>query len=183
MAKRLTHRILQLLEQPKDLVVSNTPENERMLKLTAQIVSAHVSHNSITSDALPALITSIFNTLSSVGQEPAKPKLLNPAVPIKSSVHADYIVCLEDGKRLKMLKRHLATSYQLTPDEYRQKWGLPSDYPMVAPNYTATRSSLARQIGLGRKPAAPAPVVEVIPEPEPPAPRKKAIAKPRKKVN
>ena len=163
----------------KEIVVPNSPENDRLLQLTAQIVSAHVSHNAITSDAVPGLITSIFNTLGSVGQKKPEPKALHPAVPVKNSVMPDYIVCLEDGKRLKMLKRHLASSYQMTPDEYRHKWGLPSDYPMVAPNYTATRSSLAKMIGLGRKPSH---VVEAAPEPEAPVSRRKTAVKGRKRA-
>jgi len=120
-----------------------------VLGLTAQIVSAHVSNNAVSSDALPSLIQSVYRTLSGVGQEPAQPERPQPAVPVKKSVFHDHIVCLEDGKKLKMLKRHLRTAYGLTPEQYREKWGLPADYPMVAPNYAKKRSSLARQIGLG----------------------------------
>src|SRR4051795_11038982 len=135
-----------------------------ILGLTAQIVSAHVSKNRVETDALPPLIRSVYRSLSRAGKgEPAAPEAKAPAVPIKKSVFPDYIVCLEDGKKLKMLKRHLQTSYGLSPDAYRAKWGLPKDYPMVAPNYAATRSGLAKQIGLGRKPAS-APASE--PEPE-----------------
>ena len=124
-----------------------------LLTLTAQIVAAHVSNSNMDVSALPSLIQSVYRSLSTAGNvEAAAPTLLTPAVPIKKSVFPDYIICLEDGKRLKMLKRHLHTSYGLTPDAYRAKWGLPRDYPMVAPNYAATRSSLAKQIGLGRKP-------------------------------
>ncbi len=123
-----------------------------VLGLTAQIVSAHVSNNSITPDALPALIQDVYRTLSGVGREVEQPDKPQPAVPVKKSVFADYLVCLEDGKKLKMLKRHLKTAYGLTPDQYRERWGLPPDYPMVAPSYADHRSSLAKKIGLGTKP-------------------------------
>jgi predicted transcriptional regulator len=125
-----------------------------VLGLTAQIVSAHVSNNSVTSEALPSLIQEVYKTLSGVGKEPVQPEKPQPAVPVKKSVFADYIVCLEDGKKLKMLKRHLKTAYDLTPDQYRERWDLSADYPMVAPNYAKHRSSLAKQIGLGTKPRA-----------------------------
>lgn len=124
-----------------------------ILGLTAQIVSAHVANNTVQPDALPALIQSVFKTLAAAGKEAPEPVKLEPAVPIKRSIFADHIVCLEDGKKLKMLKRHLATSYQMTPQQYRERWGLPHDYPMVAPDYAKHRSALAKQIGLGRKPA------------------------------
>src|SRR3954463_13180824 len=116
-------------------------------------------------DALPSLIQSVYRSLSTAGEIEAAPAAAaqTPAVPIKKSVFSDYIVCLEDGKRLKMLKRHLQTSYGLTPDAYRTKWGLPRDYPMVAPTYAAKRSSLAKSIGLGRKAAAAEPVVAKLP--------------------
>ncbi len=123
-----------------------------VLELTAKIVSAHVSKNQIGIDALPGLIQAVYRSLSMAGEaEPAPAPPQAPAVPIKKSVFPDFIVCLEDGKKLKMLKRHLQTSYGMTPDAYRAKWILPRDYPMVAPNYAATRSGLAKQIGLGRK--------------------------------
>jgi predicted transcriptional regulator len=123
-----------------------------VLGLTAQIVSAHVSNNSVTPDALPALIQDVYRTLAGVGREPAQAEKPQSAVPVKKSVFPDYLVCLEDGKKLKMLKRHLKTAYDLTPDQYRERWGLPPDYPMVAPNYADHRSSLAKKIGLGTKP-------------------------------
>ncbi len=126
--------------------------NTSVLGLTAQIVSAHVSNNSVSTDSLPSLIQDVFRTLSAVGIEPVPAEKPQPAVPVKKSVCPDYIVCLEDGKKLKMLKRHLKTSYDLTPDQYRERWGLGQDYPMVAPNYAHHRSSLAKKIGLGRKP-------------------------------
>lgn len=132
-----------------------TVDHSELLTLTSDIVAAHVSNNSVASSDLPSLIESVFGTLSGLGAEAAEPEVeLKPAVPIKKSITDDYIVCLEDGKKLKMLKRHLKTAYDLTPDEYRAKWGLPHDYPMVAPNYALKRQQLAKKIGLGRKPKA-----------------------------
>ena len=125
-----------------------------VLTLTAQIVSAHIAKNQLGVEALPSLIQAVYHSLATAGQVEAKPEAQIPAVPIRKSVFADYIVCLEDGKKLKMLKRHLRTSYNLSPDEYRTKWGLPHDYPMVAPSYASHRSELAKKIGLGRKPSA-----------------------------
>jgi predicted transcriptional regulator len=130
------------------------PAETNVLGLTAQIVSAHVSNNSVTSDALPSLIQEVYKTLTGVGKEPAQPEKPQPAVPVKKSVFADHIVCLEDGKKLKMLKRHLKTAFNMSPDEYRERWGLGSEYPMVAPNYAKHRSALAKKIGLGTKPRA-----------------------------
>ena len=123
-----------------------------VLGLTAQIVSAHVSNNSVTPDALPSLIQDVYRTLSGVGRDIPAVDKPQPAVPVKKSVFPDFIVCLEDGKKLKMLKRHLKTAYNMTPEQYRDRWDLPSDYPMVAPNYARHRSSLAKKIGLGTKP-------------------------------
>ena len=127
--------------------------------LTAQIVAAHLSNTSVAADALPGLIGQVFRALSEVGQPPvpapAVPDRPQPAVPVRRSVYPDYIVCLEDGRRLKTLKRHLQTAYGMTPDDYRRRWELPPDYPMVAPSYASQRSALARRIGLGRKPAGP----------------------------
>ena len=125
-----------------------------ILDVTARIVAAHLANNQVDAAALPSLIQSVYRTLSSVDEpEPAPADAQPPAVPVKKSVFPDFIVCLEDGQKLKMLKRHLQASYGLTPDAYRAKWGLPRDYPMVAPNYASERSTLAKQIGLGRKPA------------------------------
>ena len=127
-----------------------------LLTLTSQIVSAYVSKNSVPASELPALIGSINKSLKSLGQPQQEPEAsvdLKPAVPIKKSVTPDYIVCLEDGKKLKMLKRHLMSSYNLTVDDYKKKWGLPSDYPVVAPNYANQRSELAKKLGLGRRAA------------------------------
>jgi predicted transcriptional regulator len=125
-----------------------------VLGLTAQIVSAHLSKNNVAPDALPALIQDVYRTLANVGREPAQADKPQPAVPVKKSIFPDHIICLEDGKKLKMLKRHLKTSFNMTPDQYRERWGLPADYPMVAPNYASHRSSLAKKIGLGTKPRA-----------------------------
>ena len=125
-----------------------------LITLTSQIVSAFVSKNSVQASDLPALISSVYQSLKSLDQPQAAVEAavdLKPAVPVKKSVTPEYIVCLEDGKKLKMLKRHLNTSYNMTPDEYRAKWGLPSDYPMVAPNYAKQRSDLALKLGLGRR--------------------------------
>jgi len=129
----------------------NSPDSG-LLGLTAQIVSAHLSHNSVSVDAVPALIQEVYRTLTNIDREPTPPDRPEPAVPIKKSVFQDYIVCLEDGKKLKMLKRHLKTAYDMTPDQYRERWGLAPDYPMVAPSYAQHRSSLAKKIGLGTKP-------------------------------
>jgi predicted transcriptional regulator len=121
-----------------------------LLGLTAQIVSAHASNNELDATALPGVIRAVYDTLVNIGEEPAAPaQPPTPAVPIRKSVFPDYIVCLEDGKKLKMLKRHLATAYDMTPEQYREKWGLDASYPMVAPNYAERRSELAKQIGLG----------------------------------
>jgi predicted transcriptional regulator len=123
-----------------------------VLGLTAQIVSAHVSNNVVAPDSLPSLIQEVYKTLAGVGKEPAAAERPQPAIPVKKSITPDHIVCLEDGKKLKMLKRHLKTSYNMTPEQYRVRWGLGSDYPMVAPNYAKQRSSLAKKIGLGTRP-------------------------------
>lgn len=128
---------------------------ETLITLTSDIVAAHVSNNSVSVDDLPILISNVYGALSSLGEEaPAAETPPEPAVSIRSSVKPDHIVCLEDGKKLKMLKRHLATHYNLTPEQYRARWNLPADYPMVAPNYAEKRRELAKQIGLGRKPGA-----------------------------
>lgn len=125
---------------------------EFLATLTADIVSAHVSNNSVATGDLPQLIQSVYTSLAGLGTAPVVPEeKLQPAVSVRASIKPDYIVCLEDGKKLKMLKRHLMTHYGLTPDDYRAKWGLPADYPMVAPNYAEQRRTLAKQIGLGTK--------------------------------
>jgi len=143
--------------------------HQELLSLTTKIVAAHAGSNKVATSELPALIGSVFEALRSAGTvEVEKPvEALVPAVPIRKSVTPESIVCLEDGKRMKMLKRHLATRFNLTPNEYRKRWGLPDDYPMVAPAYAAQRSELAKSIGLGRRPVDAAPEPE--PEPEPAA--------------
>ncbi|MCB9959247.1 MAG: MucR family transcriptional regulator [Rhodospirillaceae bacterium] len=126
--------------------------SDDLLNLTAQIVSAHVGRNTVEVEDLPRVIQQVYSTLTDLGKEPKpEPEKLVPAVPIKKSVTPDYIVCLEDGKQLKMLKRHLKTAYNMTLEEYRERWGLSPEYPMVAPNYASQRSKLAKQIGLGTK--------------------------------
>ncbi len=124
---------------------------EDVLGLTAQIVSAHVQRNPVAVEALPALIREVYQTLASLGEVASVPEPeLKPAVPITKSVFADHIVCLEDGKQMTMLKRHLMTEHNMTVEQYRAKWNLPANYPTVAPNYAETRSALAKQMGLGR---------------------------------
>ncbi len=134
--------------------MSEQPSQTDLLELTSEIVSAHASNNTVAANDLPQIIKDVFATLQNLGNEAQPEARPQPAVPVKKSVTPDYIVCLEDGKQLKMLKRHLKTSYNMTPEEYRERWGLPADYPMVAPNYAKKRSSLAKKIGLGRKPGA-----------------------------
>src|SRR5450756_588822 len=134
--------------------MSDNSQIPDVLGLTAQIVSAHVANNSVAQEALPGLIQEVYRTLSGVGREQPQPDKPQPAVPAKKSVFPDYIICLDDGKKLKMLKRHLKTAYNMTPEQYRERWGLPQDYPMVAPSYARHRSSLAKKIGLGTKPRA-----------------------------
>ncbi len=151
-------------------------DGQAILALTAQIVSAHVSNNTVASENLSALIRQVHQALANVGQATPEPEKLQPAVPVKRSVFPDYIVCLEDGKKLKMLKRHLQSAYNMTPDAYRERWGLPPDYPMVAPNYAERRSALARQIGLGRKDGGRPAAEETPPEPARPGRRRKAAA-------
>ena len=127
-------------------------DRSELLALTSEIVSSHVSNNAVNQSDLTTMIESVFNTLAGLaGPEEEPVEELKPAVPIRRSVTDEHIVCLEDGKELKMLKRHLKTAYDMTPDEYRAKWGLPSDYPMVAPAYARKRQELAKKIGLGRK--------------------------------
>jgi predicted transcriptional regulator len=132
--------------------------DDTLLTLTADIVAAHVSNNSVAVNDLPQLIANVHSALAGLGGASSVPEAKpEPKVPVRSSIKPDYIVCLEDGKKLKMLKRHLMTHYQMTPDQYRQKWGLNSDYPMVAPNYAEQRRTLAKAIGLGTKRKRPVP--------------------------
>ncbi|MBE0530160.1 MAG: MucR family transcriptional regulator [Rhodospirillales bacterium] len=133
---------------------SELVSRDEILRMAVDVVAAYLSNNQLPAGQIPEVISTVFRSLSSldgtsaeVVQEPMK-----PAVPIRRSVTPDYLVCLEDGKKLKMLKRHLRTTYNMTPEEYRAKWNLPPDYPMVAPNYAKQRSDFAKQIGLGRKP-------------------------------
>ncbi len=128
---------------------------ETLITLTSDIVAAHVSNNNVDVNDLPSLITNVYGALSGLGQQtPVVEVRPEPAVSVRASVKPDYIVCLEDGKKLKMLKRHLMTHYNMTPEQYRARWNLPADYPMVAPNYAEKRRELAKKIGLGRKPGA-----------------------------
>ena len=127
-------------------------KGEMLITLTSDIVAAHVSNNSVAVSDLPLLIQNVHGALSQLSGTPAAPEVKQePAVSVRASVKPDYIVCLEDGKKLKMLKRHLMTHYQMTPEDYRTKWNLPADYPMVAPNYAEQRRTLAKKIGLGTK--------------------------------
>ncbi len=132
--------------------MTDQAKQSELLALTSNIVAAHVSNNSVAGVDLPAIIRDVYDTLSNVGGGVEKePEKLTPAVSVKKSITPDFIICLEDGKKLKMLKRHLKTAYDMTPEEYRERWGLAADYPMVAPSYARQRSRLAKQIGLGTK--------------------------------
>lgn len=143
-----------------------TLDRSELLALTAEIVSAYAGNNMVDAGSVPDLISSVFGKLNGLATESAPAlEALVPAVPIKRSVTDDYIICLEDGRKLKMLKRHLRTSYDMTPEAYRARWGLTADYPMVAPNYSAKRKELAKRIGLGRKPILPEQASEPVPAP------------------
>ena len=133
--------------------MSDTTEQTAFIELATDIISAYVGNNTVAATELPALINDVFVALTRLGtgEAPAVAEPLKPAVPAKRSVHPDFIICLEDGKKFKSLKRHLRTRYDMTPEQYREKWGLPADYPMVAPNYAAARSELAKQMGLGQQ--------------------------------
>jgi predicted transcriptional regulator len=133
--------------------MSEDMANNNFIELTADIVSAYVSNNSVSAGDIPSLINQVHGALVrvSAGQSDSAAEPLRPAVPLKRSITSDHIVCLEDGKKFKSLKRHLRTQYNMTPEQYREKWGLPADYPMVAPNYAAARSELAKQMGLGQQ--------------------------------
>ncbi len=134
-----------------DQLRADVPDNE-LLRMTADIVSAYVSKNVLPAQQIPEVINTVYSSLTGLNTQPREipSEPLKPAVPIRKSVTPEYIVCLEDGKKLKMLKRHLRSTYNMSPDEYRARWGLPPDYPMVAPNYAAQRSEFAKRIGLGR---------------------------------
>ena len=133
--------------------MSDTTASSGFIELTADIVSAYVSNNSVAASDIASLISQVHSALMrvSVGQSDAQPEPLKPAVSLKKSITPDYLICLEDGKKFKSLKRHLRTQYNMTPEQYREKWGLPPDYPMVAPNYAQARSQLAKQMGLGQQ--------------------------------
>ncbi|MCJ8143792.1 MucR family transcriptional regulator [Ancylobacter sp. A5.8] len=133
--------------------MNETTDADNFIELAADIVSAYVSNNAVSANDLPALITDVHLALQRVGRGEVEvvAEPLKPAVPVKKSVMPEFIVCLEDGKKFKSLKRHLRTQYDMTPEQYREKWGLPADYPMVAPNYAAARSALAKQMGLGQQ--------------------------------
>ena len=135
---------------------------QELLSLTTEIVASFAGNNAVAIGDLPALITSVFATLRDAGTEKVEQAVEAPvpAVPVKRSIQNEFIICLEDGKKLKMLKRHLSSRYNMSPDDYRKRWGLPKDYPMVAPAYAAQRSALAKEIGLGRKAAPPARAAE-----------------------
>ncbi len=146
-------------------------DHDDLLQITSDIVSAHVSNNPVPLGELPGLIQTVYSTLTGLSAPAPEPEVeLKPAVNPKKSVTDEYIVCLEDGKKLKMLKRHLSTAYDMTPEQYRAKWSLPHDYPMVAPAYARKRQELAKKIGLGRKPR----IVEDEPAPQPKARRSRA---------
>ncbi|MGC1356524.1 MAG: MucR family transcriptional regulator [Xanthobacteraceae bacterium] len=133
--------------------MSDSPRDGTYIQLTAHIVSAYVSNNTVPSGEIPSLINQVYSALMRVsgGHAAAPAEPLKPAVSVKRSITPEYLVCLEDGKKFKSLKRHLRTQYDMTPEKYREKWGLPPDYPMVAPNYAAARSQLAKQMGLGQQ--------------------------------
>jgi predicted transcriptional regulator len=133
--------------------MSENTGNGNYIELTAEIVSAYVSNNPVPAGDMPGLINQVHGALQRIsgGNSEAQPEPLKPAISVKKSITPDYIICLEDGKKFKSLKRHLRTQYNLTPEQYREKWGLPPDYPMVAPNYAAARSQLAKQMGLGQQ--------------------------------
>jgi predicted transcriptional regulator len=132
--------------------MESTEQSRDLLTLTTEIVAAHVSNNTVAVNDLPQLINQIYTSLANIGTASAAPAARpQPAISVKKSIQPDYIVCLEDGKKLKMLKRHLKTAYNMTPESYRERWGLSSDYPMVAPNYARQRSRLAKEIGLGTR--------------------------------
>jgi MucR family transcriptional regulator, transcriptional regulator of exopolysaccharide biosynthesis len=153
--------------------------------LTADIVSAYVANNAIGGDKLPELIGSVYGALSRASLQAVEPETveLKPAVAIKKSVMPEYIICLEDGKKFKSLKRHLKTHYDLSPEEYREKWGLPRDYPMVAPSYAAARSDLARNMGLGRRGTAVAGTQPEVPAKAEPAEKPKGRGKQTRKAS
>ena len=166
---------------------ATNPSHDEILTMTTQIVSAYVSHNELSGSQIPEVIRSVYATLNAQksGGAAAAQAPQKPAVTVRKSITPEFIICLEDGKKLKMLKRHLRTTYGLTPEEYRAKWGLSADYPMVAPNYAAQRSAFAKKIGLGRKATKPAAKAKAKPAAKSAAkakakPAAKSAAKPRR---
>lgn len=131
--------------------MTDQPTKLELLELTSDIVSAHLSNNTVSMSDVPQMIEDVYRTLGNVGEKVEPKEKAQPAVPVKRSIQPDHLICLEDGKKLKMLKRHLKTAYNMTPEEYRDKWNLPADYPMVAPSYAEHRSNLAKKIGLGTR--------------------------------
>lgn len=163
--------------EPNSLSYASIPNQADLVDATTQIVSSYVQRNAMSAADVPDLIAKVHGALTDLNpadrEPPAAP--LIPAVPIKKSITPDFLICLEDGKQFKSLKRHLSSHFKLTPDEYRAKWGLPRDYPMVAPNYSQTRSSLAKSNGLGRKPGPMS--TKAAPTSAKKAPAKKALAR------
>jgi predicted transcriptional regulator len=159
--------------------MNESTTSPNFIELSADIVSAYVSNNSVPASELPALLSSVYLALTKTGQaQSQEPQVeLTPAVPVKKSVTADAIVCLEDGKKFKSLKRHLRTTYDMTPEQYRAKWGLPVDYPMVAPNYAKARSELAKTMGLGQQRRKTAALVDAVANDAAPAKPKRAAAR------
>ena len=153
LAECIHHVIARVHSVKKEVKMAGAVEQGDLIELAAEIVSAYVSNNSVTASELPGLINEVFVALTRVGTPIAEvaSEPLKPAVSVKKSVNTDYIICLEDGKKFKSLKRHLRTQYNMSPEQYREKWGLPADYPMVAPNYAAARSRLAKEMGLGQQ--------------------------------
>jgi predicted transcriptional regulator len=149
-------------------------ERQGLQDLTTKIVASFVGKNAVAISDLPAVISSVFHALRTAGETEKPVEAPVPAVPIRKSIGTDFVVCLEDGKKVKLLKRYLASRYNLTPEEYRQRWGLAKNYPMVAPAYAARRSEMAKKLGLGRKPAAAAPSPAPEPAPAAPEPRRRA---------
>jgi predicted transcriptional regulator len=151
--KRAAQRVPKINGTTAGNPASEIMASGNFIELTADIVSAYVSNNPVPAAEIPALINQVHSALQRVssGQGETAAEPLKPAVPVKRSITAEHIVCLEDGKKFKSLKRHLRTQYNMTPEQYREKWGLPPDYPMVAPNYAAARSQLAKQMGLGQQ--------------------------------
>ncbi len=153
MNRRLSWPLRDFIRIYEESDMSEEAETTMHMELAAHIVSAYVSNNTVPATDLPALIGEIHATLERIsrGEDEQVVEQVKPAVAVKRSISPDYIICLEDGKKFKSLKRHLRTQYNLTPEQYREKWGLPPDYPMVAPNYALARSALARQMGLGQR--------------------------------